>query len=47
MVSTDALVEKIHFHSDERADFIARKALRTNLSDLAAMGASLLLIIWG
>ena len=39
VVSTDALVEKIHFHSDERADFIARKALRTNLSDLAAMGA--------
>ena len=30
VVSTDALVEKIHFHSDERADFIARKALRTN-----------------
>ena len=39
VVSTDALVEKIHFHSDERSDFIARKALRTNLSDLAAMGA--------
>ena len=39
VVSTDALVEKIHFHSDERADFIARKALRTNLSDLAAMGS--------
>ena len=47
VVSTDALVEKIHFHSDERADFIARKALRTNLSDLAAMGAKPLLIIWG
>jgi len=39
VVSTDALVEKIHFHSNERADFIARKALRTNLSDLAAMGS--------
>ena len=39
VVSTDALVEKIHFHSDERADFVARKALRTNLSDLAAMGS--------
>ena len=39
VVSTDALVEKIHFHSNERADFIARKALRTNLSDLASMGS--------
>ena len=39
VVSTDALVEEIHFHSDERADFVSRKALRTNLSDLAAMGS--------
>ncbi len=39
VVSTDALVEKIHFHSNESADFVARKALRTNLSDLAAMGS--------
>ena len=39
VVSTDALVEKVHFHSDERPDLIARKALRTNLSDLAAMGS--------
>ena len=52
VVSTDALVEKVHFHSDERPDLIARKALRTNLSDLAAMGSkpfayNLALIIGG
>ena len=39
VVSTDALVEKVHFHRDERPDLIAKKALRTNLSDLAAMGS--------
>ena len=38
VVSTDTIVEKIHFKGNEPLDLIA-KALRTNLSDLAAMGA--------
>ena len=39
VVSTDTIVEKIHFTGDESPNLIAKKALRTNLSDLAAMGA--------
>ena len=39
VISTDALVEGVHFRVDDPAELIARKALRTNLSDLAAMGA--------
>jgi thiamine-monophosphate kinase len=39
VVTTDALVGGIHFIGDESARDIARKALRVNLSDLAAMGA--------
>lgn len=39
VVTTDALVSDIHFRRDDPADLIARKALRVNLSDLAAMGA--------
>lgn len=35
----DALVADMHFFADDPADLIARKALRVNLSDLAAMGA--------
>lgn len=35
----DALVADIHFFADDPPDLIARKALRVNLSDLAAMGA--------
>lgn len=35
----DALVADLHFFADDPADLIARKALRVNLSDLAAMGA--------
>jgi len=35
----DALVADVHFFSDDPADLIARKAMRVNLSDLAAMGA--------
>ena len=40
VVSTDTIVEKIHFKGNESPDLIAKKALRTNLSDLAAMGAA-------
>jgi thiamine-monophosphate kinase len=39
VVTTDAIVEGVHFLPDDPADSIARKALRVNLSDLAAKGA--------
>lgn len=35
----DALVADVHFFSNDPPDLIAQKALRVNLSDLAAMGA--------
>ncbi|MBF0093774.1 MAG: thiamine-phosphate kinase [Alphaproteobacteria bacterium] len=41
LVSTvDALVEGVHFLPDDPPDLIARKLIRVNLSDLAAMGAA-------
>lgn len=40
VVTKDALVQGVHFPSDEALDLVARKLLRTNLSDLAAMGAA-------
>lgn len=40
VVTTDALVEGVHFLADDPPDTIARKALRVNLSDLAAKGAT-------
>jgi thiamine-monophosphate kinase len=39
VVTTDAVIEGVHFLPDDPADTIARKALRVNLSDLAAKGA--------
>ncbi|MEQ8700593.1 MAG: thiamine-phosphate kinase, partial [Bauldia litoralis] len=39
VVTNDALVERVHYRSDDPPRDIARKALRVNLSDLAAMGA--------
>jgi thiamine-monophosphate kinase len=39
VVTTDALVEGVHFRAEDAPDLIARKALRVNLSDLAAKGA--------
>src|SRR3981189_728944 len=39
VVTTDAIVEGVHFFADDPPDTIARKALRVNLSDLAAKGA--------
>jgi thiamine-monophosphate kinase len=39
VVTTDAIVEDVHFLVDDPPDTIARKALRVNLSDLAAKGA--------
>ena len=40
VVTVDALVSSIHFLPDDPPDLVARKALRVNLSDLAAMGAA-------
>ena len=40
VVTTDAIVEGVHFLSEDPPDTISRKALRVNLSDLAAKGAS-------
>jgi thiamine-monophosphate kinase len=39
VAKTDAIVGGVHFLHDDLPDLIARKALRTNLSDLAAKGA--------
>lgn len=38
-VSTDTLVSGVHFPADAPPDLLAKRALRVNLSDLAAMGA--------
>ncbi len=40
VVTKDALVAGVHFLPDDPPDLIARKALRVNLSDLAAKGAA-------
>jgi thiamine-monophosphate kinase len=40
VVTTDAIVEGVHFLPDDPPDTIAKKALRVNLSDLAAKGAT-------
>lgn len=40
VVTTDAIVAGVHFFADDPPGDIARKALRVNLSDLAAKGAS-------
>ncbi|HUJ03754.1 MAG TPA: AIR synthase related protein, partial [Rhizomicrobium sp.] len=39
VLKTDAIVETVHFHPSDPADTVAKKALRVNLSDLAAKGA--------
>src|SRR5260221_1306361 len=40
VTTTDAIAAGIDFPPDEAADLVARKALRVNLSDLAAKGAT-------
>jgi thiamine-monophosphate kinase len=40
VVTVDAMVAGVHFLPDDPADLVARKLLRVNLSDLAAMGAT-------
>jgi thiamine-monophosphate kinase len=39
VLKADAIVGGIHFFDDDPADAVAQKALRVNLSDLAAKGA--------
>ncbi|MGY3392637.1 thiamine-monophosphate kinase [Bradyrhizobium sp. USDA 3311] len=39
VVTTDAVIEGVHYLATDPPDTIARKALRVNLSDLAAKGA--------
>jgi thiamine-monophosphate kinase len=39
VAKTDAIVGGVHFLQDDPPDLVARKALRANLSDLAAKGA--------
>lgn len=39
VVTTDTMVAGVHYVGDEPPDLVARKLLRVNLSDLAAMGA--------
>jgi thiamine-monophosphate kinase len=39
VLTADALIGGVHFLEDDPADLVARKLLRVNLSDLAAMGA--------
>lgn len=40
VVTTDAIVEGVHFLPDDPIDTIAQKALRVNMSDIAAKGAA-------
>jgi thiamine-monophosphate kinase len=40
VVTTDAIVEGVHFLPGDPPDTVARKALRVNLSDVAAKGAT-------
>src|SRR5262249_22961426 len=40
VLTTDAIVEGVHFLEADPPDLVARKLLRVNLSDLAAKGAT-------
>jgi thiamine-monophosphate kinase len=40
VVSVDAMIEGVHFLADEKPQTVARRLLRTSLSDLAAKAAS-------
>lgn len=50
VVTTDTLVQGVHFRKSDPWDLAIRKAVRVNLSDLAAMGAApqaiILSIVW-
>lgn len=45
VVTADAIVAGVHFLPDDPPDLVARKLVRVNLSDLAAMGAAPLGIV--
>src|SRR3954471_1371872 len=40
VLTTDAVIAGVHFFADDAGADVARKALRVNLSDLAAKGAT-------
>ena len=40
VATADTLIAGVHFRHDDPLDLVARKSLRVNLSDLAAMGAA-------
>ncbi|HTQ34399.1 MAG TPA: thiamine-phosphate kinase [Stellaceae bacterium] len=40
VITVDQLVEGVHFLADDPPDLVAKKLMRRNLSDLAAMGAT-------
>jgi thiamine-monophosphate kinase len=40
VLKTDGVISGVHFFAEDAADTVARKALRINLSDLAAKGAA-------
>jgi thiamine-monophosphate kinase len=40
VITVDTVIESVHFLPDDPPDLVARKALRVNLSDLAAKGAA-------
>jgi len=50
VVTTDAIVEGVHFRGDDPIETVAAKALRVNVSDIVAKGAkptvALLTLIW-
>ncbi|MEQ1617538.1 MAG: thiamine-phosphate kinase [Terricaulis sp.] len=50
VVTTDAIIEGVHFLPDDPIDTVAKKALRVNFSDLVAKGARpvgvLLTLLW-
>jgi thiamine-monophosphate kinase len=50
VVTTDAIVEGVHFRADDPIETVASKALRVNVSDLVAKGArptaALLTLVW-
>ncbi|MFZ2031202.1 MAG: thiamine-phosphate kinase [Vitreimonas sp.] len=50
IVTTDAIVEGVHFLVDDPLDTVAKKALRVNISDIVAKGAkpigTLLTLVW-
>ena len=40
IITSDMMIEDIHFDKNYEPEILAKKLLRVNLSDIAAMGAS-------